>query len=1562
MTDKTPHAFADFTRRVVRSLAAGVACGAALAGVPAAAEDVRPAAGEELFDFAGDGPSRKYVTPASATSPAAAGGPAAGGDVGASGMGVAARAGHIAGNTVGRDSSLTHIEMMPYSIVGETMFFGDIRAWRLNNDGLGGNFGLGVRRFLPEWNKVLGANVFYDLDHARDDIEFEQLGLGLELLGENWDVRSNWYRPIGELTQMGDPRIVPGSGRFEGYRLLFSESVQTEAAAQGVDFMLTVPVRGEFFEKIDMEVGAGAYWYDSTDIETEALWGWRLRADAGLFNEVVHTFTELNVDDQTGAGVVFGVSLDYHGGIDVQRRLGRSQKNRLGEWVRRNYNVVALDQPIVTNDIAAINPADGEPYFIAHVDNEFLGGNLRAPAGDGGPRPVGPDRAGLFVDGAELGTFENPYRSILDAQTGSAEELDIIYVATGTTFSADDFEGGSLVLPDEARLFGEGLRSQTAFTEGTTFEEYLDNNLVVQHRIPVVGQADLLTLPSPTLEFQLDAGIANATNTSRPILRGLPGTAVTVGDDVEFRGFIVDGTDPDDATVTVTETGLLAEEVESGTYEDLFFNQTAGDGIAFLDAAGVFVMNNVQIGTFSGPLSLNAATPVPLIGTDPADINDATAAATGAGGVGLLVRGGTPTIRVDGNLFGEIDAPPGVGSLIANQSNYSVLIDGVLAGRIDLTNVNIVDVGRTGVDADGNPVELGGSGVRIRDNFNDTLFSSLYAVNSLPAPGEMELPGTPLAILRSAGSTTLTSDGFGVQIGVLSVDPDFPDRPAAGDAIVVEDLLVGGEFIGQRDSQISVEHSPFDFDVNEVGNATLSDVIALRMTRIAGTVRLDGSLEVNAPDFGDAADARALALTQPAVVFEASTGFGRVSNLTVENRGGGGLRVGDPEGTNRNLAGSSFELAGSNFFTDVGLLDIGSDPGDPTAPNAVIAHVGLVDEALGIDLPELSVFRGGSEIEVDDRGSVAYKVQHVHPTGRNFLEDIDVDDNPDRLLPSAVEITDNRTTVTVGSINVEDTQVNDNVIEINRNVRLDPADPLSVATVSIRDLVVVNADLDDSALGPNNFGTPVPAIGVGVGALPPESDDLVLVGAQLQSAVMILDNDDVLISGGGISVTDGRALTAANNLNTLTDSGLGESFLRFDDGGIIAEDAGDAAVFLSTNRGDVFIDGGNIEDAVRAFEIINQDGLVRIETIEIEDVGEAVTIINGQPDEPFSPAEIAPGTFGPVALDLTDPDDFDNLETQLQFLDSSVEDAFNGLVLTNIDLLDALDSEYDDIGNSAVTALVDTLNPDDLEYDYLIDNNLIDKTTLTGGAAISVIADAGGDNTTLLELDVTQNDIDGAVADVAVLVDWDGSTDIAVNENLIRTGSGVDVVDLDIGGYDGPLNGAVFLRVGDDNDGNFADIEIIGNDDTVASGIIQENFLSSAIYLQLDGVGDVDIDTNRITHTEDDQAVIRLGYDVAGSTTDITNNVITMQDGGRGIVVEETTPVTALAINVNLFQAVDRGILNFFNEAEFILRAEEPIVLSGTGNASDPFDLGVIDPVSLGNITGQFEVNGNLFP
>ncbi len=75
------------------------------------------------------------------------------------------------------------------------------------------NGGLGFRDLSESLGLVFGINAFYDFRQVKHT-HFQQLGLGIEILGEQWDFRANGYIPLRWRRKTLSKKIVEHDGRL----------------------------------------------------------------------------------------------------------------------------------------------------------------------------------------------------------------------------------------------------------------------------------------------------------------------------------------------------------------------------------------------------------------------------------------------------------------------------------------------------------------------------------------------------------------------------------------------------------------------------------------------------------------------------------------------------------------------------------------------------------------------------------------------------------------------------------------------------------------------------------------------------------------------------------------------------------------------------------------------------------------------------------------------------------------------------------------------------------------------------------------------------------------------------------------------------------------------------------------------------------------------------------------------------------------------------------------------------------------------------------------------------
>ena len=683
-------------------------------------------------------------------------------DVNAQGLGVGFRAGHVAGNTVGRDESATNVGLTPYVNIGDGLFFGDSRMTYANNGGLAWTLGTGVRHYVTAWDAVIGGYGYYDWDDITG-ADFKQWSVGAEILSRCWEARANVYRPYGDTSALTGSRADLDSLAYSGDRLLFDRIDTFAEALEGFDAEIGFLVPGEFAERFDLRAFGGGYQYEGSGTAQFSGFSTRLQADIGDWLELGLKLTD---DDVFKTNVTFSAVVHF-GGYHSQAHTRRSAIQRMAEPVRRNLNVVSTVSDVVSgSEVAQIN--DGgtvRDLIIAHVDSAAVGGT---------------------------GTVGMPFSSINSALGTPA---DIVYTHAGSTFTtAPDNE---LTLLSGKTLLGEGVITTP---NGTRVTE----NIVV---LDGVGAVPLPASP----KFLADSSLA------RPMLNSSAGTAVTMNSDSRLGGFEI---------MNPVDHGIFAANAAALQINEVTITNSGGNGIHFdtpsgtisiVDTeilssnSGAFVVNggdaNISFGTSAAAderfdpsfarITNDTGTAISVQNTTGGTVDFTGATIDHTGGAGVVIAGtpGTPmagnvtidNLTIDNTGAGGGAVPTGVSitdaagtyvfrntlrgaTSITGATNQSILVDSLGAGG----QVQFGDVSVTGSGGSGLEVVRNSGEVRFNGTVNMSAFSagtsSFVSVTDSTSTGSVEfaVPEGESLILNGAGTTgrsgiVLTGNASGSQ-------------------------------------------------------------------------------------------------------------------------------------------------------------------------------------------------------------------------------------------------------------------------------------------------------------------------------------------------------------------------------------------------------------------------------------------------------------------------------------------------------------------------------------------------------------------------------------------------------------------------------------------------------------------------------------------------------------------------------------------------------------------------------------------------------------------------------
>lgn len=307
---------------------------------------------------------------------------------------------HREGKGIGYPQGYTSLDMfLMFSHIGNVYPFFDLRGHMSNDGKPAANFGFGIR-YLPETvNAVFGINTFFDFKKARHST-YEQLGLGIEILGTQWSLQANGYLPIIKTSNIIDINFY----EFQGHRALVH--LQHEVAMTGGDVSIgrSLLHRGFF----DLDAYLGGYYFQGNQ---------GLKAPGGYLKLTSSLSRFFSVDVQgsydTLFKAIFQGAAAFH--IPLGKRVKPKAKGRScyqeTALARNLTDPVSRFEMIVTHlheqTALGLDPRTDKPLYLVFVNNTAaVGGN---------------------------GTAEAPYTTLALAQTNSAPgEMIYVYSGNGT--------------------------------------------------------------------------------------------------------------------------------------------------------------------------------------------------------------------------------------------------------------------------------------------------------------------------------------------------------------------------------------------------------------------------------------------------------------------------------------------------------------------------------------------------------------------------------------------------------------------------------------------------------------------------------------------------------------------------------------------------------------------------------------------------------------------------------------------------------------------------------------------------------------------------------------------------------------------------------------------------------------------------------------------------------------------------------------------------------------------------------------------------------------------------
>lgn len=744
---------------------------------------------------------------------------------------------HVAGDGVANPDSFSTLGWFkPLFVFGssegdEGLWFLDTRLVVQNDGDVGGNFGLGYRQYNMTTNRIWGISVWDDADSTHRNF-FHQVGVGLESLGESFDVRANGYLPVGKEEKSFGHTPLLGTYRYGGRNILLDRFRHVETAMRGFDVEVGTQVPGWKAHEYDLRGFVGYYRYDSdTGPEIDGISG---RLQANLSPDLLVQLMATH-DNHFDTNIMLGISWSFTAGFSESRGAAASVRERIGQPVQRNSNVVVTARDIY-DPLVATNPITELPIIVVHANSAL------AAAGDG--------------------SFERPYNSLSSpSNPANTAEGDIIFAHADSIF-----DGQSLVMQNDQRFLGEGLDYMVDTLElGTIVMPRATDGTMT----PIIRNSPF---GAGAVNFASNAEVANfriENAQGEGLLGDRAGGIVSLHDitiDGALRGLDIrnSGGTFDITNVPISNTtddGILLTDNSSGMFT---FNGTTQ--IANPSGIGLSIQGGSSTITFEDLEITNRTTTAIGIGRssgditfmNPITINNPNGALDEA--IGIANTSGNITfdaVTINDNTRATLGMP----SVLMGTNNSTVTfgsldIQNNNGGGLRALNIAGLNINGGNITANGNPaVEINGAMAVDATLRSVNASNTNYGILLINSEGNFQISGDG----TTAGSGgTIQAALYGVAMNnAENVSLNFLDviSPSGGVLAINSDNLVvnGSSFTSTADNWtgIAIRNTTDDGDGSPIilsGNtitgsgANLGGIFIQNMEAPQGSVRIDDSM------------------------------------------------------------------------------------------------------------------------------------------------------------------------------------------------------------------------------------------------------------------------------------------------------------------------------------------------------------------------------------------------------------------------------------------------------------------------------------------------------------------------------------------------------------------------------------------------------------------------------------------------------------------------------------------------------------------------------------------------
>ena len=823
---------------------------------------------------------------------------------------------HQLGDTIGRQGGLSSFDLFVPLIENhdsEWLYFLDVRLLLDDqNNNLGSNLGLGVRRYLAGIQRTIGGYVYFD---TRDTgvASFQQISGGIDLLGDRWDTRLNWYAPTGETrTQWGETFSGDGTYRFVGHYLKTGAVTRYyQAAMSGVDLETGYKFYSGF--NTDVRAYGGIYFFNAQGSQNAS--GWKSRIESRI-SDMISLSAGVQHDPVFKTTVNFTAAIQWpsFSGLKDGPRSNLTAYDRLGESPERLRSILVDNQTVEDPDgVYLINPATGNPFYFMHV---AIGGNS-----DGSYEDPYSTLAKAFADPRTQQGDLIVYDHRNSAETGNyIVGPDTRVLSTGPAQYINT-EFGVLQLPD----------SNSGLTPQITGSFSMNNNTEL-------NGFDLFNSSGPSITA---SGVGNILVSRNTITNAYSGSAIQL---TSLTGSAIFDQSP------LTKTNGTGVSVLNSSTDITFTNSpiTAvnGNGVNLLNTSGTIQFG--QITTTNGDISASLVNNSAGVTIDSLNSTDAATS-------GLVLNNQTGSLTLNGGTFSNSGV---AGVQILNSQNITLRNITIATPVTNTTGVSILVNGVSNLLVSDSTITHSGAGTSV--SLGNLAGAVTFDQSTISKTG-----GLAVSINGGTGDVTFTNSA------ITNTNGDGLDiQTAAGTMLFGQITTTNGT------NSVNIDNTPADITIAGLTSTDASNTainfndLTGSFTLNSGTITDSGVAGVQATNSSDITLDNTTINTALAVGSGSSILANGIGNLTVSN----GSITHEGTGTAVSLSNLTGDIDfDTNAVSKTGGLavSINGGTGDVTFTNSAITNTngdGLdIQTAAGTMLfGQITTTNGTNSVNIDN--------------------------------------------------------------------------------------------------------------------------------------------------------------------------------------------------------------------------------------------------------------------------------------------------------------------------------------------------------------------------------------------------------------------------------------------------------------------------------------------------------------------------------------------------------------------------------------------------------------------